>query len=267
MKIAFIGGGNMGEAILRAMLEKKLCLPAAVAVSDVSAPRREFLSERYGVFVTADNKEAIRDKEIIVLAVKPQQINDVFTHLKGALSPEQLVVSIAAGISLDVITRGLAHRRVVRAMPNTPAQIGLGISGWTAAPEVTAAQKDAARLLLSAMGTEIYFDDEKYLDMVTAVSGSGPAYLYLFAESLIDAAVDLGLSREDARSLVLQTILGAASLMVKSDKAPAELRKDVTSKGGTTERALQVFEESHLAAIVGRAVSAACARAKELGRG
>jgi len=265
MKIAFIGGGNMGEAILGALLEKKLCKPADINVSDISEPRRQYLKKQYGISVTASNKEAVAGKDVVVLAVKPQNINEVLADLKGLLKPGQLVLSIAAGVKISTISQGLGHRKVVRSMPNTPAQIGLGISGWTATPEVSGEQKALARTILGAMGKEIYFDDEEYLDMVTAVSGSGPAYFYLFAESLIDAAVGLGLNRKDAEALVSQTMLGAAHLMQKSDKTPAELRRNVTSRGGTTERAIQVFEGSDLAGIVGKAVKAACQRAKELG--
>jgi pyrroline-5-carboxylate reductase len=265
MKIAFIGGGNMGEAILGALLEKKLSVPADISVSDISEPRRQYLKKQYGVAVTAKNSEAITDKDVVVLAVKPQNLPEVMTDLKGSLQPEQLVLSIVAGVRINTICRGLGHRRVVRSMPNMPAQIGLGISGWTATADVTGEQKGWARAILGAMGKEIYFDGEKYLDMVTAVSGSGPAYLFLFAESLIDAAVNLGLSRDKAEELVSQTLLGAAHLMQKSGKPPAELRRNVTSRGGTTERAIQVFEEAGLARIVSEAVKAACQRARELG--
>jgi pyrroline-5-carboxylate reductase len=265
MKIAFIGGGNMGEAIIGALLEKKLSLPAEVSVSDISEPRRQYLKKQYGITVTANNKEAVTDKDVIVLAVKPQNVTEVLDNLKGFLKPGQLILSIVAGVTISTICQGMGHRKVIRSMPNTPAQIGLGISGWTATVEVTEKQKGWAKTILGAMGKEIYFNDEKYLDMVTAVSGSGPAYFYLFAESLIDAAVDLGLSRKEAEELVSQTMLGAAHLMNKSDKTTAELRRNVTSKGGTTERAIQVFEESGLAGIVAKAVKAACQRAKELG--
>jgi pyrroline-5-carboxylate reductase len=265
MKIAFIGGGNMGDAIVRALIEKKICLPSDIGISDISQPRRDYLEQRYGVSVTADNKATIAGKNVVVLAVKPQQINDVFTDLKGALKPNQLVLSIAAGVTIGAISRGLGHRKVARVMPNTPAQIGLGMSGWTVTAEVSAEQKVQVRRILTAMGKEIFFEDEQYLDMVTAVSGSGPAYIYLFAESLIEAAMGLGLNRQDAQTLVLQTMLGAANLMAQSDKTPAELRQNVTSKGGTTERAINVFEESDLAGIVAKAVQAACQRAKELG--
>ena len=266
MKIAFIGGGNMGEAILGALLEKKLCQPADISVSDISESRRDYLKKKYSIAVTASSKEAVSGKNVIVLAVKPQNINEVLADLNGILKQGQLVLSIAAGVTIGAIVQGLGHGSVVRSMPNAPAQIGLGISGWTATGEVSEKQKTWARTILGAMGKEIYFDDEEYLDMVTAVSGSGPAYFYLFAESLIDAAVELGLARKDAEELVAQTMLGAAHLMKKSDKTPAELRRNVTSKGGTTERAIQVFEDSGLAGIVGKAVKAACQRAKELGK-
>jgi pyrroline-5-carboxylate reductase len=265
MKITFIGGGNMGEAIIGALLEKKLSKPIDISVSDISEPRRQYLKKRYGINVTASNREAFSGKDVVVLAVKPQNVTEVLDDLKGFLKPGQLILSIAAGVKISTICQGTGHRNVVRSMPNTPAQIGLGISGWTATAEVTEKQKEWAKTILGAMGKEIYFSDEKYLDMVTAVSGSGPAYFYLFAESLIDAAVELGLSRNEAEVLVSQTMLGAAHLMNMSDKTPAELRRNVTSKGGTTERAIQVFKESGLAEIVSKAVKAACQRAKELG--
>jgi pyrroline-5-carboxylate reductase len=265
MEIAFIGGGNMGEAILAALLEKKLAKPADIHVSDISEERRAYLKKKYGIAVTEDNREAVRGKDVVVLAVKPQNILGVLADLKGLLQPEQLMLSIAAGVRISTICEGTGHRNVVRSMPNTPAQIGLGVSGWTATKEVTEKQQEQARTILGAMGKEIYFNDEKYLDMVTAVSGSGPAFFYLFAESLINAAVALGLPPGDAEGLVSQTMLGAAHLMQKSGKPPAELRRNVTSKGGTTERAILVFEESRLAEIVNKAVKAAYQRAKELG--
>lgn len=266
MKIAFIGGGNMGEAILASLLEKKLCKPADISVSDIAQPRLDYLKMKYGVAVTDKNAEAVSGKDVIVLAVKPQHINEALTDLKNNLQPGQLILSIAAGITISAITRGSGHRSVVRSMPNTPAQLGLGMTGWTATRDVTASQKALAGAILGAMGKEIYFEDEASLDAVTAVSGSGPAYFYLFAESLIDAAVGLGLTRKNAEILVKQTMLGAAHLMNGSDKSPAELRRNVTSKGGTTEQAVKVFEESGLAQLVGEAAKAACRRARELGQ-
>jgi pyrroline-5-carboxylate reductase len=265
IKIAFIGGGNMGEAMLAAVLEKKLATPADITVSDIIESRRRYLKKQYGVAVTENNRVAVASKDVIVLAVKPQNITEVLADLKSHIKSSQLVLSIAAGVSLETISRGLGHGCLVRAMPNTPAQIGLGMSGWTATAAVTRRQKDQARAILAAMGKEISFEDESSLDMVTAVSGSGPAYFYLFAESLIEAAVNIGLSLPDAKQLVLQTMLGSAQLLLKSGKPPAELRRAVTSKGGTTERALNVFEDGGFARLVEAAVRAAYLRAKELG--
>jgi pyrroline-5-carboxylate reductase len=266
MKIAFIGGGNMGEAILSALLDKKLADPGSICISDVSQPRRQYLKKQYGVVVTTGNRKAVEVKDVVILAIKPQNLPEVLAGLKGCLQPAQLVLSIVAGAKINTISQGISHSRIVRAMPNTPARIGLGFSGWTATAAVTRRQKEWARTILGAMGREIYFDDEKYLDMVTAVSGSGPAYFFLFAECLIDAAVNIGLSRENAEEMVLQTMLGSANLIRESGQPPAELRRNVTSRGGTTEKALDIFEEAGLSRIVADAVRAACERAKELGK-
>jgi pyrroline-5-carboxylate reductase len=255
----------MGEAILAAVLGKKQAAPGDISVADISAARRDYLKKRYGVAVTESPREAVKGRDIVVLAVKPQNIPEVLADLKGCLKPAQLVLSIAAGISIATIARGLGHGKVVRAMPNTPAQIGLGMSGWTATTAVTSQQKEWSRAILDTMGKEIYFDDETSLDMVTAVSGSGPAYLYLFAEAMVDAAVNIGLSRQNAEALVSQTVLGASQLLVKSGKSPAELRRAVTSRGGTTERAVSVFKQGGLAKLTEAAVRAAYLRARELG--
>jgi pyrroline-5-carboxylate reductase len=265
MKIAFIGGGNMGEAIVAAVLEKKLAAPDGICVSDISGSRRDYLQKQYGVAVTANNREAIDDKDIVVLAVKPQNLPDVLSDLKGNVRPVQLVLSIVAGVKTGTIVHGLEHNDVVRCMPNTPAQIGFGMSAWTATPGVTAAQKEQSKAILGAMGKEIYFDDEEYIDMATAVSGSGPAYCFLFAEALVDAAVSLGLSIEEAQEMISQTLLGSVHLMQQSGKTPAELRRNVTSRGGTTESALKVFEEGGFNRLVMDAVKAAYRRARELG--
>jgi pyrroline-5-carboxylate reductase len=267
MKIAFIGGGNMGEAIIAAVLEKKLAAPADISVSDVIESRRIFLKKQYGVIATASNLEAVENKDIIVLAVKPQHFPDVLADLKGKVTSSQLVMSIAAGIKIHAISQGLGYQNVVRVMPNTPAQVGFGMSGWTATKAVTSEQKEQARAILAALGREIYFESEDYLDMVTAVSGSGPAYFFRFAEALIDAAVEIGLSHHDAEILVSQTMLGTAQLLLKSGKTPAELRQAVTSKGGTTEKALTTFQEGGFESLVEAAVKAAYLRARELGSG
>jgi len=265
MKIAFIGGGNMGEAMLAAVLEDGLAKPEAIWVSDVSQARRKALVQKYGVAAMAGNREAISDKEIVVLAVKPQNMAEVMAELGGQLKPGQVVLSIIAGARIETLSKGLQHGAIARAMPNTPAQIGEGMSVWTATPRVSEEQKGLVGAILGAMGVEIYVDDEKYLDMATAVSGSGPAYFFLMLESLIEAAVAIGLPRDMARKLVVQTMLGSGRLVQKSGEEPAELRRKVTSPGGTTARALEQFEKGQFTGLVKRAVKAAYDKARELG--
>ena len=264
MKITFIGGGAMGEAMLSALLGKGLTTTREVCVSDVSDARRSHLAQKYGVAVTEDNRQAVNQGDIVVLAVKPQNLTGLMAEINGQLKPGQLVLSIIAGAGLETLCQGLNYRSVVRVMPNTPAQIGEGMSVWTATPEVTATQKERASSILGTMGREIYVDEEKYLDMATAVSGSGPAYFFLFVESLVESAVDIGLAREVAEELVLQTMLGSGHLLRKSGKPPAELRRLVTSPGGTTAAALLQFEKGDLTNLVKQAVSAAYHRAREL---
>ena len=266
MKIAFIGGGNMGEAMLAALVSKKLAKPPDITVSDISVSRCSYLEQKYGVTVTKDNKLATEKGNIVVLAIKPQNLAEVMTGLSGHLKPVQLVLSIIAGSRLATLCQGLRHDRIVRAMPNTPAQVGGGITVWTATREVTERQKKWAGSILGATGKEIYFDDEKYLDMATAVSGSGPAYFFLFVESLVESAVRIGLPRDIAEELVLQTMLGSAQLIQKSGKSPAELRRMVTSPGGTTAEAMLHFEKDGFPDLVRQAVSAAYEKAKTLGK-
>ncbi|MBI4303074.1 MAG: pyrroline-5-carboxylate reductase [Chloroflexi bacterium] len=265
MKIAFIGGGNMGEAMLSAILEKKLSIKKDIIVCDISDVRHRHLRQKYGVAVTKDNREAVQGGQVIVLAIKPQNLAAVIAELKGQLKPDQLVVSIIAGARISTLRQGLKHDCIVRAMPNTPGQIGEGITVWTATPGVTEQQKGWASSILGVMGKEIYVDDEKYIDMATAVSGSGPAYFFLFVEALVEAAVHIGLPRNIAQELVLQTMLGSGHLLQKSGKEPGELRRMVTSPGGTTAEALQAFEKGEFAGLVQAAVSAACDKAQRLG--
>ena len=265
MKIAFIGTGNMGEAMLSALLNKGLSTPENVRVSDIKGERRKHLKHKYGVVATESNREAADNSDIVVLAIKPQDLAGLMAELNGQLKPIQLILSIIAGARFDTLCQGLNHNCIVRAMPNTPAQIGEGISMWAATAEVTEKQKEQAGSILGAMGEEIYIDDEKYLDMTTAISGSGPAYFFLFVESMVDSAVHIGLPRDTAEKLVLQTMLGAGHLIQKSGKTPAELRRMVTSPGGTTAEALLQFEKGGLNRLVMQAVVAAYNKAKELG--
>jgi pyrroline-5-carboxylate reductase len=265
MKIALIGGGNMAEAILSSILIKELSRAEDITVSDVAATRRDYLQKRYEVKVTAQNNQAIQGQEVVLLAVKPQVLNEVAAGLKNQLQADQLVISIIAGKSIKTISEGLNHSCVVRSMPNTPAQIGEGMTVWTATPAVTPRQRRYAAAILGAMGQEINVDDEKYLDMATAVSGSGPAYLFFFVEALTEAAVKLGFSPEVAQKLVMQTVLGSTHLLQKSGKTPAELRRMVTSPGGTTAEAIAAFENGGFAPLVAQAVQAAHSKAQKLG--
>jgi len=265
MKIAFIGGGNMGEAMLSAILAKKLSQPQSILVSDISQPRRQYLEQKYGVAVTGDNRLATKRADVVVLAIKPQNLAGVMAELNGQLKPAQLVLSIVAGARIDTLCRGLDHNYVVRAMPNTPAQIGEGITVWATTAEVTEQQKGWVGSILGAMGKEIYVDDEKYLDMATAVSGSGPAYVFLFVEALVDAARHIGLPRDMAQELVLETLLGSGHFLQKSGKQPLELRRMVTSPGGTTAEALLQLEKGKFTELVRQAVEAAYNKAQRLG--
>jgi pyrroline-5-carboxylate reductase len=265
MQIAFIGGGNMGEAMLAAILEDGLSKPASIQVGDVSPARRKHLQQKYNVAVKQSNLEAISGKDIVVLAVKPQNLPEVMTELKGRLKSSQLVISIIAGARIDTLSQGLKHGAIVRAMPNTPAQIGQGMSVWTATAKVTDEQKGLAGAILGAMGRELYVDDEGYLDMATAVSGSGPAYFFLMVESLVDAAVEIGLPRDMAQTMVLQTMLGSGLFIQATGEEPAELRRRVTSPGGTTAEALSQFEKGDFVGLVKKAVKAAYDRARKLG--
>lgn len=256
----------MGEAILAAVLNRGLSTPQTIWASDAKDERRQYLQQTYQVSVTESNREAAAAGDIIILAIKPQNLPEVLPELSGRIKSGQLVLSIIAGARIDTLCKGLDHRQIVRAMPNTPAQIGEGISVWTATTEVNETQKEQAKAILSTLGREIFVADEGYLDMATAVSGSGPAYFFLFVECLVEAAVKIGLSQDTAQELVLQTMLGSGQLLQKSGKSPAELRRMVTSPGGTTAAALQQFEKGHFSELVSQAVAAAYHRAKELGK-
>lgn len=251
--------------MLSAILDKGLSLPQAISVSDINEARRRHLKQKYGVEVVSTNPGALTGRDIIILAIKPQNLAEVMVELSGKLNSSQLVLSIIAGARINSLRIGLKHDCIARAMPNTPAQIGEGISVWTPTAEVTQQQKVWAGSILGAMGTEIYIDDEKYIDMATAVSGSGPAYIFLFMESLIDAAVNIGLPHDMAQELVLHTVLGSGHFIQKSDKPLAVLRKMVTSPGGTTEAALNKLAEKDFSNLIVQAVMAAYNRAQELG--
>lgn len=265
MKIICIGGGNMGQALLSAILKNKLAIPDDITVSDTLEARRKSLKEKFQVNTVSDNFDT-RKADVILLAVKPQTLPRVMTDLKNKLEARQLVISIIAGAKIATLKAGLNHPNIVRSMPNTSAQIGECMTVWTTAPEVTIDQKHRALEILGAMGQQIYVNEEKYIDMATAVSGSGPAYLFYFIESFIAAAIGIGFSKEIAKDLVVSTVSGAVHLLQQSGQEVTELRHAVTSPGGTTAEALKVFEGSDFRDLFLKAVCAAYGKAQSLGK-
>jgi pyrroline-5-carboxylate reductase len=263
--ISFIGGGVMAEAMIGGLLRCQIVAPDQIAVGEPTDKRRAELGARHRVRTTGDNRDAARAGEIVVLAIKPQALARVLPELKSTLRAEQLVISIIAGGRLATLSEGLAHHAIVRAMPNTPAQIGAGLTVWTTTPNVTDAQRENARTVFRSLGKEIWVDDEKYLDMATAVSGTGPTYVFLVLEALIDAAVHLGFSRDIAREIVIETMRGSILYADKTGKHPAELRNMVTSPGGTSAEAIYQMEKGSLRTVFSKAVWAAYQKSRLLG--
>jgi pyrroline-5-carboxylate reductase len=264
-KIAFIGPGVMAEAVIAGLLRQKLAQPSDLTACGPRPERGEELRKKYGVFATTDNVAAAHAAEIILLSVKPQRLSDVMKGLKG-IRADALVLSIVAGASIKKISLGLRHKAVVRSMPNTPGQIGEGITVWTASKETNDEQREMARAILGALGEEVFVEDEEYLDMATALSGTGPAYVFLFSEALIDAGVHLGFPRRIAEQLVLQTIKGSVDYYRQAERHPAALRNQVTSPGGTSAEALYYLEKAGFRTAISRAVWAAYQRSVQLGR-
>lgn len=263
--IAFIGPGAMAEAMIAGLLRNQLAEPGHLLASGPRAERGEQLRARYGIVPLSDNAAAAAQADVVVLSVKPQRLSAVMKGLKG-LRPDALVLSIIAGASLKKISAGLGHSAVVRSMPNTPAQIGEGITVWCASEAVSEAQKQTASAILSALGEEIFVEDEHYLDMATALSGTGPAYVFMFMEALIDAGVHMGFPRRIAEQLVVQTIRGSTSFYLQAGRHPATLRNQVTSPGGTSAEALYYLEKAGFRTAISRAVWAAYQRSLELGK-
>lgn len=265
MKIAFIGSGNMAAALMSGLIAKGNAAGDIVAI-DPGQEARERCASRYGVSTAASIKEAdLQSVDVIVLAVKPQVLRAVATDLAPLLK-HQLVLSIAAGIRMQDLSRWLGgYRKLVRAMPNTPAQIGLGATGLAALAEVSDALKQRASAVMEAVGITVWVDDEGLLDAVTAVSGSGPAYVFYFIESLCEAGIQMGLDADQSKALALATFNGAAQLAAGSEEAPATLREQVTSKGGTTAAALASFDASAIKQHIITGAIAAKTRAADLG--
>ncbi len=265
MKLGFIGGGVMAEAIITGILDSDL--DATVSVGEPVAVRREALAKHDGLTVADDNVEAIDGADMVVLAVKPQQFDSVAESLADALKPEQTVLSIMAGTKMHSIGLKLNHRRLIRVMPNTPMQVRQGISAWTATDDVPSDVIEFTGKMLKSLGDELKFSDERYVDIATALSASGPGYVFMFIESLADAGVKLGLPVHVARHLARQTVFGSAALAKETGKHPAELRNMVTSPGGTTAAGLHALEEGNFRATVINAVEAAFLRGEELSEG
>ena len=265
MRVGFAGGGVMAEAMLSRAIASGLCAASDVSVGEPISERRAELTERYGIAAHPDNASAVKGADIVVIAVKPQHAGNVFHELHGGFDAEQTVLSIAAGVTIRSLTEGLEHDRIIRVMPNTPAQIGAGMSVWTATPQVPEGAREAAASLLGALGREWRVDSEDYLDMATAVSGSGPAYVFAFIEALTEAGVFVGMPRDMAQTLATETTLGSARLASESGEAAAILRERVTSPGGTTAAALRELERSGFKSALIEAVTAAFHRSRELG--
>ncbi|AUN93942.1 pyrroline-5-carboxylate reductase [Pseudazoarcus pumilus] len=270
MKIVFLGGGNMAAALIGGMLERGFDAHE-LSVVELAPERREWLVGQFGVGVTGVADDVVREADAVVLAVKPQQMREAVEPLAGRLE-RALVVSVAAGLRIGDLSRWLdGFDRIVRAMPNTPALVGAGVSGLCAGPGVDGEDRELAGRMLASVGSVVWVEDEARMDAVTAVSGSGPAYVFHFIEALEAAAVARGFDADTARRLAIDTVLGAAKLAAESDDGPDVLRQKVTSRGGTTAAALAVFEQGGFMGLVDRAVAAAEARGRalgeELGRG
>ena len=267
VRIGVVGSGSMAEAMLSGLLARGLVEPGHVICSHPRPERRAQLEGLLGVATSAGNADAVAGCDVVLLAVKPQVLPEVMPELRAALRPEQLVLSVIAGAGTGTLGTGLGHPAIVRSMPNTPATIGQGVTVWYATPSVTEEGKARTRVMLGALGREFEVHDERQVAMATAVSGSGPTYIFLFIEAMIDAAVHLGFPRHVARELVLDTVQGSAAYALASGRHVAELREAVTSPAGTSAEALYQLERGGLRTVVSDAVWAAFQRVTEIEAG
>ena len=266
-KYAIIGAGVMGEAIIKGLINNTVVSPGDIVGTCPRPERLEFLSDRYEIQTVLNNAMAVQNADVVILCIKPQVLPEVLSELENLIPEKALLISIVAGASLETLQCGLNHTAVVRSMPNTPAQIGAGMTVWTQSPNTSQTQHLLTQEILRALGHEIYVKDEGYIDMATAVSGTGPAYVFLFLESLIDAGVHLGLPRRIAEDMVIQTIKGSIDYYTKNESHPARLRNQVTSPGGTSATALYYLEKMGFRTAISRAIWAAFTRSQELGKG
>ncbi len=263
--VAFIGAGAMGGAMIGGMLREELVKPYQIVAAEPDEVRGKALVEKFGIRHTVRSIDAVETADVVVLAVKPQILDRVLPELRDHVDTIPLIISIVAGVKIRKIAGELHNSRVVRAMPNTPGQIGQGISVWTATLEVMEKQRQQASALLGALGEQLHVSDEKYLDMATALAGSGPGYVFMIMEAMIDTGVHMGFSRSDARKLVLQTVKGSAQYAQLSDEHTAVLRNQVTSPAGTTAAGLAELENHGIRAAISSAIWAAYHRSVELG--
>jgi len=263
--IATVGSGVMAEAIIAGLLRGQLVAPDQVIASHPRPNRREALTTSHGIRTIDSNAAAVEGADVVLLAIKPQMLARVGREVRGRLRPGQLVISILAGATTRALMGHLGHREVVRSMPNTPAQLGRGMTVWYATPQTTDDQRQQASTLLRALGAELEVDDEKMVAMATAVSGTGPTYVFLVMEALIDAAVHLGFPRHVAHDLVIETLEGSTLFAKASGMHPAQLRNMVTSPGGTSAEAIYQMEKGTLRTVLSKAVYAAYKRAVDLG--
>ncbi|MEP6849889.1 MAG: pyrroline-5-carboxylate reductase [Acidobacteriota bacterium] len=269
--LAFIGCGVMGESIVAGLLRKQLVDPKNISASHPRESRRKELAERHGIYVFESNSDAAKavigqPNSAVLLCIKPQRLERVLTDLDGVLHLDQLVVSIVAGATIEHLAGELGTAKIVRAMPNTPSQIGAGITAWTCTEAVNHDERGHVREMLTALGKELFVETENMIDMATSLSATGPTYIFMVMEALTDAGVHLGFSRDMAKELVQETMLGSVKFAMESHKHPAELRNMVTSPGGTSAEAIYQMEKGTLRTVLSKAVYAAYKRAVELGR-
>ena len=264
-RLSFVGGGVMAEAIISQVLASGVASNKDIKIGEKDDSRRRYLSKEYGTVTSAENLDIIGVSQIIVVAVKPQQIGEVLSEIKGKLESSQTIMSIAAGIQIGRIVEMSGHSNVIRVMPNTPSQIGKGVSVWANTSEVGDNNLSFADNIIAALGESVHVQEEKYLDMATAVSASGPAYVFTFLEALVDAGVHIGLSRDMSEQLAINTVIGSALLARDTDKHLSVLRNMVTSPGGTTAEALLTLETGGFRGTVIDAVIAAYKKSLSLG--
>jgi len=266
--ISFIGPGAMAEGMIYGLIHQNVAQAGSIIAAGPRQERLEELKGCFGIGYTIDNAEAASKSDVIILSVKPQRLDKVLQGIRGIVKPEAFIISIVAGASIEKISSGCGHSVVVRTMPNTPAQIGKGITVWTPSFEVTEHQLEMTRRILGALGEQVFVEEEYYLDMATAISGTGPAYVFLFMEAMVDAGVHLGFPRRIAEQLVAQTVRGSVDYYEKRDDPVhlARLRNEVTSPGGTSAEALYYLEKAGFRTAISRAIWAAYVRSQELGK-